>query len=95
VLKARARAALTNPAMAFVVTAVEALFALTLLRALYRAGRWLIRLAPAEHPVERAARLGGFEVPAGFEAHRGRSRRRRGVMVAPGGVPASTGAGVA
>jgi multidrug efflux pump subunit AcrB len=88
VLKVRARAALTNPAVAFVATVVEAVFALTLLRALYRAGRWLIRLAPAEHPVERAARLVGFEVPAGFEAHRGRWRQRRRVMVAPGSVPA-------
>jgi hypothetical protein len=95
VLKVRARAALTNPAMAFVVTVVEALFALTLLRALYRAGRWLLRLAPAEHPVERAARLVGFEVPAGFKAHRSGWRQRRRATVAPGSVPAGTGAGVA
>ncbi len=95
VLKARARAALTNPAVAFVVTLVEAVFALTLLRALYRAARWLARLAPAEHPVDRAARLVGFEVPAGFEAHRGQWRQRRRVMVAPGSVPEGTGAGMA
>jgi predicted RND superfamily exporter protein len=93
VLKARARAALTNPAVAFAVTFAEALFALTMLRALYRAARWLVRLAPVEHPVHRAARLTGFEVPAGFEAHRGGARqRRRSVTVAPGGAPAGTGA---
>ncbi len=93
VLKVRARAALTNPAVAFVVTLVEALFALTLVRALYRGGRRLLRLAPREHPVERAARLVGFEVPAGFEAHRGKGRQQDGqVKVAPGSVPAATGA---
>ena len=81
--------------MAFAVTAVEALFALTLLRALYRAGRWLLRLAPADHPVEKAARPVGYEVPAGFEAHRGGRLQRRGAMVATGSVPAPTGAGVA
>jgi multidrug efflux pump subunit AcrB len=95
-LKARARAALTNPVIAFVVTVVEALFALTGLRALYRAGRWLTGRAPVEHPVERAARLVGFEVPAGFEANRGQwLQRGRKVTVAPGSVPARTGAGVA
>lgn len=93
VLKARARAALTNPAVAFVLTFVEALFALTLLRALYRAVRRLLRLAPREHPVERAARLVGFEVPVGFEAQRGGRRKPdSGVTTAPGGVPAPTGA---
>jgi HAE1 family hydrophobic/amphiphilic exporter-1 len=89
-LKVRARAALTNPATAFVVTVIEALFALTLLRTLYRTARWLLRLAPAEHPVEKAARLVGFEVPAGFEAHRGRRQRLR-ATVAPGSVPAGSG----
>jgi hypothetical protein len=95
VLKTRARAALTNPAAAFVVTVVEALFALTLLRALYRAVRWLLRLAPREHPVERAARLVGFEVPPGFEAHRGgrRKRARRATTVAPDSAPTPTHAG--
>ncbi len=95
VLKARARAALINPALAFVVTAVEALFALTLLRALYRALRWLIRLAPAEHPVEKATRLVGFEVPVGFKTNGAGARHRRIVTVAPGSVPAPGGAGVA
>jgi multidrug efflux pump subunit AcrB len=95
VLKARARAALMNPAMAFVITLVEALLALTLLRALYRAVRWLFRRPPAEHPVDRAARLTGFEVPAGFEAHRSRRRQRRTVSVVPGSVPTGTDAGVA
>jgi predicted RND superfamily exporter protein len=88
VLKARARAALMNPAMAFVVTLVEALLALTMLRALYRAARWLVRLPPAEHPVERAARLTSFEVPAGFEARRSRRQRRSATITPPGGVPA-------
>src|SRR5690606_18676753 len=93
VLKTRARATLTNPAVAFVLTFVEALFALTMLRALYRSLRRLRRLAPHEQPVERAARLAGFEVPAGVEAQRKkRPQRDRGATVAPGGVPAPTGA---
>ena len=77
-LKFRARAALGNPFVAFVVTFVEGLLTLTLLRLLYRAARWLLNLAPAEHPVERAARLKGFAVAEGFEAYPAPWQRQRG-----------------
>ena len=83
-LKFRARAALVNPFVAFVVTFVEGLLTLTLLRFLYRAARWLLNLAPAEHPVERAARLKGFAVPEGFEPLYVPPRPRSAVSRAPG-----------
>ena len=79
-LKFRARAALGNPFVAFVVTFVEGLLTLTLLRFLYRAARWLLNLAPAEHPVERAARLKGFAVPEGFEPYPAPWQRQRGTL---------------
>ena len=79
-LKFRARAALGNPLVAFVVTFVEGLLTLTLLRFLYRAARWLLNLAPAEHPVERAARLKGFAVPEGFEPYPAPWQRQRGTL---------------
>ena len=79
-LKFRARAALVNPFVAFVVTFVEGLLTLTLLRFLYRAARWLLNLAPAEHPVERAARLKGFAVPEGFEPYPAPWQRQRGTL---------------
>ena len=79
-LKFRARAALGNPLVAFVVTFVEGLLTLTLLRFLYRAARWLLNLAPAEHPVERAARLKGFAVAEGFEAYPAPWQRQRGTL---------------
>jgi HAE1 family hydrophobic/amphiphilic exporter-1 len=76
-LKVAARAALGNPFGAFVVTFVEGLLAVLLLRFLYRVGRWLLNLAPAEHPVERAARLKGFEVPPGFDPYPAPWQRQR------------------
>ena len=79
-LKFRARAALGNPFVAFVVTFVEGLLTLTLLRFLYRAARWLLNLAPVEHPVERAARLKGFAVPEGFEPYPAPWQRQRGTL---------------
>jgi hypothetical protein len=79
-LKFRARAALGNPLVAFVVTFVEGLLTLTLLRFLYRSTRWLLNLAPAEHPVERAARLKGFVVPDGFVAYPAPWQRQRGTL---------------
>jgi len=79
-LKFRARAALGNPFVAFVITFVEGLLTLTLLRFLYRAARWLLNLAPAEHPVERAARLRGFAVPEGFEPYPAPWQRQRGTL---------------
>ena len=69
-----------NPLVAFVVTFVEGLLTLTLLRFLYRAARWLPNLAPAEHPVERAARLKGFAVPEGFEPYPAPWQRQRGTL---------------
>lgn len=85
-LKAIARAALINPAVAFVVTFVEALLTLTFLRFLYRAARWLLNLPPAEHPVERAARLVGFEKPAEFVAYPAAWQRQRSAAT---GAPSS------
>ena len=79
-LKFRARAALGNPFVAFVMTFVEGLLTLTLLRFLYRAARWLLNLVPAEHPVERAARLKGFAVPEGFEPYPAPWQRQRGTL---------------
>jgi len=65
-LKMLARAALVNPFLAFVMTFIEAALALTALRFLYRVTRWLLGMEPAEHPVERAARLTTFKAPEGF-----------------------------
>lgn len=79
-LKASARAALYNPLVAFVVTFVEALLTLMLLRFVYRATRWLLNLQPVEHPVERAARIAGFEVPAGFNPRPAPWQRQRSTL---------------
>jgi len=76
-LKATARAAVGNPVVAFVATFVEVLLTLTLLRFFYRVSRWLLNLQPMEHPVERAARLKGFEVPAGFNPRPAPWQRQR------------------
>jgi len=80
-LKFGARATLGNPFVAFVLTFVEGLLTLTLLRFVYRAARWLLNLAPAEHPVERAARLKGCSVPEGFEPYPSPWQRQRGNFV--------------
>lgn len=79
-LKARARAALGNPVTAFAATFAEVLLTLTLLRFLHRVARWVLKMEPAEHPVERAARLVGFEAPAGFEPRPAPWQRRRGAL---------------
>jgi len=79
-LKFKARATLGNSFAAFVLTFVEALLTLTLLRFLYRAARWLLNLAPVEHPVERAARLKGFAVPEWFEPYPAPWQRQRGTL---------------
>jgi multidrug efflux pump subunit AcrB len=83
ILKFRARAAYGNPFLAFVETfLLEALATILLLRFLFRCGCWAMGYSvPGEHPVERAARLTGFEIPAGWEARpkawqRGRGERR-------------------
>jgi hypothetical protein len=68
-LKFRARAAYFNPVVAFLLTFGEFLATIYFIRFFYRAGRALMGMAtPGEHPVERAARLTGFPVPAGFVA---------------------------
>ena len=76
-LKLAARAELWNPGVAFALTFVEALLTLTALRFFYRAIKWLINIAPPEHPVVRAGRLAGFEVPAGFVPYPAPWQRRR------------------
>ena len=49
------------------LTLLEVFATLFLMRFFFRFGRWLFNLqAPGEHPAERAARLVGFEVPAGY-----------------------------
>ena len=51
------------------LTLLEAFATLLLLRFFFRLARWLFGLqSPSEHPVERAARLVGFEVREGFNA---------------------------
>src|SRR5688572_8989108 len=68
-LKFHARAAYGNPLVAFLATLGEAVITLLFIRFAYRAARWLLNLnTPAEHPVERAARVAGFAVPVGFVA---------------------------
>ncbi|HEX7114710.1 MAG TPA: efflux RND transporter permease subunit [Steroidobacter sp.] len=86
-LKARARAALTNPLVAVVQTVLEAVLALLLLRFLYRLTRWVFNLEVPEHPVERAARLKDFQVPEGFNPRPARwQRQRRELVLAPSGA---------
>jgi HAE1 family hydrophobic/amphiphilic exporter-1 len=80
-LKAAARAELYNPFLAFLATLGEALLTLTFMRFLYRATRWLLNMQPVEHPVERAARLKGFEVPADFNPRPAPWQRQRRVLV--------------
>jgi hypothetical protein len=68
-IKFRARAAYGNSFVAFMMTFAEALITLVFIRFFYRAVRSVIGLAtPAEHPVERAARLVGLAPPPGFTA---------------------------
>jgi HAE1 family hydrophobic/amphiphilic exporter-1 len=83
ILKFKARAELGNTFLAFIETWLLELFAtITLQRFLFRAVCWLLGYSvPGEHPVERAARLKGFAVPAGWDPRpkawqRGRGERR-------------------
>jgi multidrug efflux pump subunit AcrB len=87
-LKFRARAALGNTFLAFVLTLGEALATIFVLRFLYRVARWAMDLpTPAEHPVERAAREAGFEVPAGFDPRPAPwQKSRSGRSATPGAV---------
>jgi hydrophobic/amphiphilic exporter-1 (mainly G- bacteria), HAE1 family len=65
-LKFHARGALYNPFLGFVVTFGEALLTLTLLRFLFRCVLWVVDVQ-LTHPVERAARNVGFQMPEGFD----------------------------
>jgi hypothetical protein len=68
-IKFRARAAYRNPFVAFLLTAGEVFATLYFFRFFYRVVRSILGLStPAEHPVERAARVAGFPVPPGFVA---------------------------
>jgi hypothetical protein len=68
-LKFRARAALGNPIVAYLVTLGERWATILFLRFWYRVVRAAMGLnTPAEHPVERAARLAGFPMPEGYVA---------------------------
>ena len=67
--KFHARTEYLNPVVAFLLTFGEVLATLFCLRFFWRVGNALLDNAtPREHPVERAARLTGFAVPAGFVA---------------------------
>jgi hypothetical protein len=82
-LKFHARAVLYNPLLAFLVTLSEALLTLVFLRFFYRLIRWLALNAktPAVHPVERAAQVAGFPIPAGFKPRPQAWQRPRGTPV--------------
>jgi hypothetical protein len=67
-LKFRARAVLYTPFGAFWLTFFEVLFTINFLRFFYRLALWIFGIySPQEHPVEKAARLRGFEIPDGFK----------------------------
>jgi len=77
-LKFRARAELGNPFLAFLQTFGEAIITIIPFRFLFRGTRWLMgHESPAEHPVERAARLRTFKVPEDWVA-RPKSWQRQG-----------------
>ncbi len=82
-LKFHARSALYNPLLAFLVTVSEALVTLLFLRFFFRLAIWLVqnRGVPREHPVEKAARLAGFAIPAGFKPRPQAWQRKRGTPV--------------
>jgi hydrophobic/amphiphilic exporter-1 (mainly G- bacteria), HAE1 family len=63
-IKFRARAELGNTFVAFLQTLGEAIVTVLFIRFLFRCAVWALGSdSPAEHPVERAARLRGFEIP--------------------------------
>jgi hypothetical protein len=81
-IKFNARAAYGNPFVAFMTTLIEALLTIVFIRFLYRVARWAFNLqTPAEHPVERAERLTGFVIPAGFIARPKRWQRKWGAPI--------------
>jgi multidrug efflux pump subunit AcrB len=79
-LKMMARAALSNPFLAFGVTFVEVTLTLTSVRFLYRVARWALNMKPAEHPVERAVRLTPFKAPEGFNPRPAPWQEPRGAL---------------
>jgi HAE1 family hydrophobic/amphiphilic exporter-1 len=99
-LKLMARATLYNPLLSFLVTFIEALATLFALRFLFRLVRWTVSgfkaSTPREHPVERAARVAGFPIPAGFKPRPQAWQRRWGTQVeilegtAPAPLPPKT-----
>jgi hydrophobic/amphiphilic exporter-1 (mainly G- bacteria), HAE1 family len=82
-LKFHARSVLYNPLLAFVVTLVEAVATLVFARFFFRLTLWLFRndRIPREHPVEKAARVAGFAIPAGFKPRPQAWQRKRGTPV--------------
>lgn len=81
-LKFNARAVLYNPFFAFVQTLGELLLTITFLRFFYRCARWCFGMySPQEHPVEKAARLHGFEIPDGFKPRPQPWQRKGGTEV--------------
>jgi hydrophobe/amphiphile efflux-1 (HAE1) family protein len=93
-LKLRARAALWNPVVAFLVTIGEGFLTVISFRFLYRAVGWVFNLSPSEHPVERAARLSNFTVPAGWEPRPAPWQKRRGAFKEPKiGAPVAVNTG--
>jgi len=90
-LKFRARSALVNAFYAFWITLIEFWLTMWLWRFWFRLARWVLNLnSPVEHPVERAARLKGFEVPAGWVARPQWWQRQRRVTYGPSGDPVHT-----
>jgi len=69
--------------LAFLVTLTEALATLVFARFFFRLTLWLVRndRIPREHPVEKAARVAGFEIPAGFKPRPQSWQRKRGTPV--------------
>ncbi|HUQ09059.1 MAG TPA: efflux RND transporter permease subunit [Steroidobacteraceae bacterium] len=78
-LKFKARGVLYTPFGAFWLTLVEFVLTLTFLRFFYRCTLWCFDMfSPQEHPVEKAARLRGFEIPDGFKPRPQPWQRKRG-----------------
>jgi len=63
-IKFRARTALYNPFLAFMVTFLEFFATLLLMRFLFRLARWALNApTPRLHPAEKAAQVAQFETP--------------------------------
>lgn len=78
-LKFKARAVVLNPFFAFLQTLGEFFLTILFLRFFYRCILWCFGwYSPDEHPVEKAARLHGFEIPDGFRPRPQPWQRKRG-----------------